>query len=88
VKGYHVSGTLTELTETTRGSQTIIACKVSMILATFPEKSMFGFADGGAQVQASSSASEVKYAKEDCVAAVVENLVGKQIIPTIKIKAR
>jgi hypothetical protein len=88
VKGYHVSGTLTELTETTRGSQTIIACKVSMILATYPEKSMFGFADGGAQVQASNSPSEVKYAKEDCVAAVVENLVGKQIIPTIKIKAR
>lgn len=88
VKGYHVSGTLTELSETTRGSQTVVACKVSMILATFPDKSMFGFADGGAQVQASNSPQDVKYAKEDCVSAVVENLVAKQIIPTIKIKAR
>lgn len=88
VKGFHVSGTLTELSETTRGSQTIVACKVSMLVASFPERSMFGFADGGAQVQASSSPQEVKYAKEDCVSAVVENLVAKQIIPTIKTKAR
>jgi hypothetical protein len=88
MKGYHVSGTLTKLDVKEQGSQTIVSCKLSMILATYPEKSMFGFADGGASVQASSSPKQVQYAKEDCVAAVVESLVGKKIIPTIKIKAR
>lgn len=88
MKAYHVSGTLTQLNKTPRGSQTVVACKVSMILATYPEKSMFGFAEGGAQVQASSTPREVGYAIEDCVSAVVENLVAKKIIPTIKIKAR
>ncbi len=88
MKAYHVSGTLTELRKTPRGSQTVVSCKVSMILATYPEKSMFGFAEGGAQVQASSTPREVNFAIEDCVSAVVESLVAKQIIPTIKIKAR
>lgn len=88
MKGYHVSGTLTKLDESKQGSQTVVSCKVSMILATYPDKSMFGFADGGASVQASSTPKQVQYAREDCVSAVVESLVSKKIIPTIKIKAR
>lgn len=88
MKAFHVGGTITELKEIPGGSQTTISCKVSMILATYPSKSMFGFASGGAQVSASSNARELKFAKEDCVAAVVESLVGQNIVPTIKIKAR
>ena len=82
--GYHVHGTITELTETQAGSSTLVTCKVSMLLATFPEKSMFGFLDGSAKVQASNSAKDIAYAKEDCVVAVVEDLIAKKIIPTIK----
>ena len=64
-----------------------MACKLSMLLATYPEKSMFAFLDGGAKVQATSSARDIGFAKEDCVNAVVEDLVKKKIIPTIKMKA-
>jgi hypothetical protein len=58
-----------------------------MFLASFPDKSVFGFLNGGAKVQASASPREVTLATQDCVAAVVESLITKQIVPTIKSKA-
>lgn len=85
--GFHVDGTLTELTVKQKGSAATVSCKVSMLIATFPEKSVFGFLNGGASVTASSDESDIKLASEDCLAAVVEDLVAKKIIPTIKIKA-
>jgi hypothetical protein len=47
---------------------------------------VFGFLNGGAAVQASASASDIALARQDCVAAVVESLIAKQIVPTIKSK--
>jgi len=87
MKAFHVSGTLTNLDVKPSGSSTIVTCKLSMLIATYPEKSMFAFLNGGANVQASSSPRDIGYAKEDCVSAVVEDLVKKKIIPTIKMKA-
>jgi hypothetical protein len=84
---FHVDGTLNELSTQTRGSATIVSCKVNMLIATYPDKSMFGFLNGGASVQASSDAADVELAKQDCVMAVVEDLVIKKIIPTIQAKA-
>jgi hypothetical protein len=83
-QAFHVDGTLVSLDTKSKGSTTLVSCKVSMLIATYPKKSMFGFLDGGAKVQAGSSSKEVEYAQEDCVAAVVEDLVSRQIIPTIK----
>lgn len=85
--GFHVDGTLTELTVKEKGSAATVSCKVSMLIATYPEKSVFGFLNGGASVTASSDETDIKLASEDCLAAVVEDLVAKKIIPTIKIKA-
>ncbi len=85
--GFHVDGTLTELTVKEKGAAATVSCKVSMLIATFPEKSVFGFLNGGASVTASSDASDIALASEDCLIAVVEDLVAKKIIPTIKIKA-
>ncbi len=84
VKAFHVDGTLNELSEETSGSTTTVTCKVSMLIASYPEKSMFGFLKGGAAVQSSNSAKEVQFAKEDCVSAVMEDLVARKIIPTIE----
>lgn len=81
---YHVDGTLVTLDIQTKGGATLVSCKVSMLIATFPEKSMFGFLDGGARVQAGSSPDEIQYAQEDCVTAVVEDLVSRKIIPVIQ----
>ncbi len=81
---YHVDGTLVSLDIQTKGGATLVSCKVSMLIATYPEKSMFGFLDGGARVQAGSSPDEIQYAQEDCVTAVVEDLVARKIIPVIQ----
>lgn len=82
--GYHVDGTLVALETESKGGTTLISCKVSMLVATYPEKSMFGFLDGGARVQTGSSPRDIQYAQEDCVTAVVEDLVARKIIPVIQ----
>jgi hypothetical protein len=87
VQGFFIDGTLNQMQVTTSGSSATISCKVNMLLAEFPSKSVFGFLNGGAKVQASSSPSDIALAREDCVTAVVEDLIAKKIVPTIKSKA-
>ena len=86
-QGFYVDGTLNELKVTTSGSTATVSCKISMLLASFPDKSVFGFLNGGAKVQGSASPGDVALAGEDCVAAVVEDLIAKKIVPTIQTKA-
>ncbi len=85
--GYHVDGTLNEVTTKEKGSAVIVSCKVNMLIASYPDKSMFGFLNGGASVQASNDEKDIELAKKDCVTAVVEDLVIKKIIPTIHAKS-
>jgi len=87
ISGFYVDGTLNELKVKTSGSSATISCKVSMLLADFPDKSVFGFLNGGASVTASASQSDQDLASEDCVSAVIEDLIAKKIIPTICTKA-
>jgi hypothetical protein len=84
--GFYVDGTLNELKVTTTGSSATVSCKISMLVASFPDKSMFAFLNGGAKVQGSSSPNDVALAGEDCVMAVVEDLIAKKIVPTIQSK--
>ncbi|HEY0190706.1 MAG TPA: HEAT repeat domain-containing protein [Kofleriaceae bacterium] len=84
VSGFYVDGTLNEVK--VKGDGTI-SCKVNMLLASYPDKSIFGLLNGGASVQASGGASDIALAREDCVSAVVEDLIAKKIVPTIKTKA-
>jgi hypothetical protein len=87
ILGFYVDGTLNELKVTTSGSDATVSCKVNMLLADFPNKSIFGFLNGGAKVQGSSSPKDIEMASEDCISAVVEDLIAKKIVPTIKTKA-
>ncbi len=87
VSGVYVDGTLNTLSSSVSGSTATITCKVSMLLADFPDKNMFGFLNGGASVQGAASPSEQALAGEDCVSAVIEDLIAKKIVPTICSKA-
>jgi HEAT repeat protein len=87
VAGFYVDGTLNELSAKVAGSASTVSCKISMLLASYPEKSVFGFLSGGASVQASAKESDIALARQDCVSAVVEDLIAKKIVPTIKTKA-
>ncbi len=85
-QGFYVDGTLNEVKIEKSGNTATISCKVSMLLASFPDKSVFGFLNGGAKVQGSTSQRDIDLGSEDCVSAVVEDLIAKKIVPTIKSK--
>lgn len=87
VSGFYVDGNILELTVAEKGSASLVSCKLSMLIATFPGKSIFGFLEGGAKVQGSNTAKDIELSKQDCVTAVVEDLVAKKIMPTIRVKA-
>jgi hypothetical protein len=84
--GFYIDGTVNELKVKETGSAMTVSCKINMLLASYPDKSIFGLLNGGASVQATGS-SDVALAREDCVSAVVEDLIAKKIVPTINIKA-
>ncbi len=87
-QAFHVDGTITSLTTNQSGRNTEIACEVSMLIATYPQKSMFGFLDGSARVQTGSSDSQVERGKRDCVVAVADNLVSSRVVPTLEGRIR
>jgi len=87
VSGFYVDGTLNKIEVKGSGGSSTVTCKVSMLLASFPDKSVFGFLNGGASVSAGGSASDQALAGEDCVQAVIEDLIAKKIVPTICMKA-
>lgn len=84
--GFYLDGTLNEVKVEKAGNTATISCKVSMLLASFPDKSVFGFLNGGAKVQGSTSQRDIDLGSEDCVSAVIEDLIAKKIVPTIKSK--
>lgn len=84
--GFYVDGTVNELKVKQAGSSTTVSCKINMLLASYPDKSIFGLLNGGASVEASGSSTNLALAGEDCVSAVVEDLIAKKIVPTISSK--
>ncbi|MBA2540410.1 MAG: HEAT repeat domain-containing protein [Deltaproteobacteria bacterium] len=86
IAGFYVDGTLNTVTITKSGNSAEVSCKVSMLLADFPDKSVFGLLNGGAKVQGSASQKDIELSTQDCVQAVMESLITKQIVPTIKTK--
>lgn len=88
VRGFHVDGTVNELVVKQKGSTATVSCKISMLIATYPEKSIFAVLSGGAAVQGSNDAKDIELAGKDCVAAVIEDLVATKVVPTIRSKAK
>jgi hypothetical protein len=84
--GFYVDGTVNEVKVKQSGSSMMVSCKINMLLASYPDKSIFGLLNGGASVQASGSSNDLALAREDCVSAVVEDLIAKKIVPTISSK--
>ena len=87
-KAFHVDGNLVELSVKKKGSYSTVKCSVSMLIASYPQKKMFGFLRGGAEVSGGSGASDIEEAKTGCVEAVVEDLVRRKILPTLKTRAK
>ena len=87
VTAFYLDGTLTEIKTKEKGASTTVSCKISLLIATYPDKSMFGFLQGSASVSASQSAQDVELAHQDCVAAVVEDMITKKAVTAMHAKA-
>jgi hypothetical protein len=87
VGGFYVDGTLNNVTVNKSGNSATVTCKVSMLLADFPDRSVFGLLNGNANVQGGAAQKDIDLATRDCVEAVIESLITKQIVPTIKTKS-
>ncbi len=84
--GFYVDGTLVALT--VNKSAPSVSCSISLLLATYPGKSMFAFLRGGAEVETgSTSDAAVAEATSECVVAVLDDLVGSKLIPTLQQRA-
>ncbi len=82
--GYFVNGTLAKVSAEAAGKSTAVSCGVSILIATYPDKNILGFADGQARVQSGSSPKSIKFGKEACVSALVESLVARKVIKTLQ----
>jgi hypothetical protein len=81
--GFYVDGTVNDVKATGSGSSMTVSCKINMLLASFPDKSIFGLLNGGGSVQSSGSFADLA---EDCVSAVLDDLIAKKIVPTMHSK--
>ncbi len=85
---FSVMGTFDELTVQPNGRRAKIACKLRLILATYPEKAIREFISGAAKLDTSSSKDSVERAKMRCASDVLSHLMATQMAPGIKAKAR
>jgi hypothetical protein len=80
---FYVDGTINTITVTQAGSSTMVSCKISMLLADYPNKTLIALLNGAGSVEASGSANNQALAGEDCVSAVVDDLIANKIVRTI-----
>lgn len=86
VTGFYLDGTVSELSVKQKGNSATVSCKINMLIASYPEKSIFGMLTGTASVAGTNDPRDIELAKEDCIAAVVEDLVATKVVPTIRTK--
>jgi len=84
--GFYIDGTLVAVTVNKSGNSATVTCKVNLLLAEFPSKNIIATGNGEANVQGGGSAREIELGTSDCVQAVIEGLITKRIVPTIKTK--
>jgi HEAT repeat protein len=81
--GFYIDGSIVGLTVSKAPPH--VACSLSVLLATYPDKSIFGFLRGGAEVDAASTSdAAINEATSDCVGAVLDDLVASRLVPTIQ----
>lgn len=84
--GFYIDGTLDSVTVNKSGSTATVTCKVNAYLAEFPSRNIIAPGNGSANVQGGTSARDIELGTQDCVQAVIESLITKRIVPTIKSK--
>ena len=81
----HIDGTLLSAQVRRNGSIYELTCKVNLVLASYPQKKMFGFLEGTGKVQ--TGKHDTAHATRDCVAAVIDDLVKTKMVPAVRNRA-
>ena len=84
-KGFYLDGSLSSLTKTAKDKKIVIAGKMTMQLATWPDKVLFATSNTGSKLETSES-DDIDNAVEDAVKAILEDLLSK-VIPVLEKKA-
>lgn len=85
--GFYIDGNVNSITKTDKGSSAVLDAKVTMQIAEWPKKSMFGFLKGGGQVT-SGNAKNLDADVADTVLSVLEDLLKKKAIPAMDARAK
>jgi len=80
-QAFYLDGNLTSLEKSTKGAETLISAEITLQLADWPKKSMFGFASGKAKLPAGNPKKlddDVEYLVKDLVKSVMADKVIKE----------
>ncbi len=80
---YYIDGSIVSVTSSTLGGTGYVDCTISMYLASYPQKKMFGFMESSATVETGTSAAEMKEAADSCVTATATDVVQRKAIPVL-----
>lgn len=82
--GFFVDATLTRLSVRKKRKKTTVSCAVSMLVATYPEKSIIALQNGSTKVVSTAGSADLGEAKQDCVRAVIADLVSGTVVPMLR----
>src|SRR5207245_212618 len=73
-QSFYVDGNLVRLSTQPAGSGVEISCDLKVLVATYPQKSIIMWTDGGATVQTGRSPSQEQAGMRDCLEAAVQGI--------------
>src|SRR5688572_3657638 len=80
-QAFYLDGNLTSLQKSVKGAETMLSAEISLQLADWPKKSMFGFASASAKMPAGNPSKlddDVEYLVKDLVKSVMSDKVIKE----------
>lgn len=83
-KAFNVKVTLSDLAVRDAGKRAAVACKLKLILASYPENAMRAFYTGGAEVDSGKQPEAVEAAKSRCIKDLLMHLMKTELAPGIE----
>ena len=84
-RAFHLEVSLTTLEI---NENNLVACKIREVISSYPERTMYGSLEGGGKVALESrTMKEIEAAAADCIAAVLDDMVVRQVLPYVRKKA-
>jgi hypothetical protein len=83
-----VLASMTAMNVTEKGKRAQVACKLNLILASYPKKAAKTFLDGQAKLETNNKSKSIERAKRRCAMDIVKHLMGSRLARDISTTAR